>query len=172
MMMRKTLLFFCLTAIALNANAENYLKKPLKEKGIHFLIETGVGHSYYSSLGRVYETNQTVYYASSVLGYDIKSLFLGIGGSACRHTKEHLYSFRVFLDTRYSFRTIPLKPYGEILGGCVGYFKWNDFVKPYCALGVGFHILPRLSTGIRVSKVGTLDDKSSMEWSLNVSFKF
>ena len=171
-MMKKPLIFFWFIAIALNAKAENYFTKPLKDKGIHFLVEAGIGYSHYSSPGGLYETNQAVYYATGIGGYDIKSFFLGIGGTACRHTEEHLYSFRAFLDTRYSFRTISLKPYGEILGGVVGYLKWNDFVKPYCALGAGIHLLPRLGAGLRVSKVGTLEDKRSTEWSLNVSFKF
>lgn len=152
--------------------AENYFTTPLKDRGIHFLIEAGVGYNHYSSPGWLYKTNQAVYYATGLLGYDIKSFFFGIGGTASRHTKDYLYSFRAFFDVRYSFRTISLKPYGEILGGVVGYLKWNDFVKPYYALGAGIHILPRLSTGLRISKVGTLDDKNSTEWSLNMSFKF
>ena len=170
--MNKTLLLFCFIAVVMNAKGENYFTKPLKDYGVHFIIETGVGHSHYSSPGGLYKTNQAVYYTSGLLGYDIKSLFLAIGGTVCRHAVDHLYSFRGFLDARYQFRNVRLNPYGEILGGVVGYLKWNDFIKSYYALGAGFYVLPRLSTGFRVAKVGTLDDNNSTEWSLNVSFKF
>ena len=171
-MMKKILILFCIVASVLNTKAENYFTKPLKDKGVHFIVEAGTGYSQYSSPGGLYKINQTVCYATGILGYDIKSLFIGFGGTACRHTKEHLYSFRAFVDARYQFRNIEFKPYGEVLGGVVGYLKWNDFVKPYYAIGVGIHTLPRLSTGLRVAKVGTLDNQSATEWSVNVSFKF
>lgn len=161
------IIFFCK-----NTKAENYFNEPLKDNGLHFLIETGVGYNHYSSMGGVYKMDQAVYYASSILGYEMKSLFLGIGGTASRHTKDHLYSFRAFLDARYKFKQTPMNPYAEILGGVVGYLKWNDFIKSYYALGGGIHILPRLSIGLRVAKVGTLDNQSATEWSFNASFKF
>ena len=162
----------CLLFLFLNGKAENYFTKPLKDNGVHFIMEAGVGHSHYSSLGGLYITRQAVYHATGILGYDINSFFVGLGGTVSRHTKDHLYSFRAFLDARYQFRNILLKPYGEVLGGVVGYLKWNDFVKPYCALGAGIYILPRLSIGLRVAKVGTLDNQNATEWSANLSFKF
>lgn len=162
----------CFLFYSTNAKAGDYFTTPLKDKGVHFILEAGLGYSHYSSPGRLYKNNQTVYHVLGILGYDMKSMFLGIGGTASRHVKDHMYSFRSFLTTRYKFKNIPMNPYGEIIGGVVGYLKWNDFVKPYYALGAGIYILPRLSIGLRVAKVGTLDNQNATEWSANVSFKF
>ena len=166
----KICIVFCAMLICSHVKGGNLLNQPLREKGIRFLLEAGLGNNHYSSPGGLYKMDQSVYYATGVLGYDIKSLFLGLGGTAARHTKEHLYSFRAFLNTRYRLKNVPLNPYAELLGGVVGYLKWNDFVKPYYGLGAGVHLLPRVCTGLRVSNVGTLDNNGSWEYSLYVSF--
>lgn len=156
--------------ICLKGNAENYFTRPLKEKSVCMFIEAGLGYNYYSSPGGLYETNQPVYYASGILGYRLNSFFLGLGGTASRHTEEHLYSFKAFFNARYSLNKVSLTPYVELLGGCVGYLKWNDFVKPYYGIGAGVHLLPRLCSGLRVANVGTLDNNGSWEYSLYLSF--
>lgn len=168
--MIKSYFIFSLLLICSTLKAENYFTSPLKKKGFRFLVEAGMGYNHYSSPGGLYRVNQSVYYASGILGYEKKSLFLGIGGTTSRHTKDNLYSFKAFLNTRYIFKNILLAPYGEILGGVVGYLKWNDFVKPYYAIGAGIHVLPRLCTGLRIANVGTLDNQKSWEYSIYFSF--
>lgn len=169
--MKKAFFIICLLFMFLNAKAENYFTRPLKENGIRFLMEAGLGYNHYLSPGGLYKMNQTAYYVSGSLGYELKSLYIGIGGTASRYSKEHLYSFKAYLHTRYILNKINIKPYGEVLGGVVGYLKWNDFVKPYYAFGAGIHILPRVSTGFRIANIGTLDNKKSWELSLCIAFK-
>lgn len=155
---------------AVNLKAGNYFSGSLTDKGFRTIVEAGVGYNQYSSPGGLYQLNQSVYNATGMLGYEVKSLFIGLGGTASRHTKEHLYSFKAFADARYNSRRIPLKPYVELFGGVVGYLKWNDFVKPYYGIGTGVHVLPRVCTGLRVANVGTLDNVGSWEYTVCVSY--
>ena len=148
----------------------NYLTGAPNDKGLRFLMESGIGYSLYSSSGGLYKMNQTVYYATGIIGYEFNSFLIGLGGTASRYSKDYIYSFKTFLDARYNFKNIPLYPYCELLGGVVGYLKWNDFVKPYYGFGTGIHVLPRICAGLRIANVGTLDNTNSWEYLLCVSF--
>lgn len=166
----KVFIIFNLLMYTITVSAGNFFTGVPNDKGFRILVETGLGYNHYMSSGGLYKMNQTVYHATGIIGYEFNSLLIGLGGEVGRYTKEHLYSFKAFLDVRYILKNTPLEPYGELLGGVVGYLKWNDFVKPYYGFGAGIHMFPRVCTGIRVSNVGTLDNTSSWEYSLCVSF--
>ena len=164
----------CVVVLMLMFSADVYAGnlftgKP-NDKGIRLFLEPSIGYSHYSSPGGLYKMNQSVFHATGIIGYEFNSFLIGLGGTASRYNRDHLYSFKSFLNARYIFKNLSLHPYCEVLGGVVGYLKWNDFVKPYYGFGAGVHVLPRVCTGLRVANVGMLDNTNSWEYSISVSF--
>lgn len=170
-MKKHLLLTFFFLFISTTLHAKNYFTDELADKGFRGIIEMGVGRDYYHSPSGMYDINQWTLNGSAILGYQINKMFLvGFGGEARRCNKDHTTSFDAFFSTRVTFPQYKLRPYLEARGGVVGYLKWNDFVKHYYAFGTGIHILPRLSTGVRVANFGALDNRNSWDISLSISF--
>lgn len=176
--MRKLFQIFFILLFWQPLHAANFFTDDLKSKRVHIIIDGAVGWDYYRSpLSPLYKTEQWVYSGSLTLGYKFnKSIFAGLGGGLrhCQNDQKTGFpiagSFPAFAMARYTFANICLKPYLEARAGLVVYPKWNDNIKFYSSIGLGIHVIPRLTVGGQCGLYGTLDNRHTIGVLFNFGF--
>ena len=176
--MRKFLFLFLALLLGISLHAKDFFSDELKTKRIHFIIEGAAGGDYYRSpLSPLYKTDQWVFQGTGILGYKFTTnIFAGVGGGLrhCQNDQKTGFpvagSFPAFAMARYTFADVLLQPYIDGKLGIVAYPKWNDFIKFYTSIGIGVHIIPRLTAGGQCGWYGTLDNRNSIGLMFNVGF--